>query len=72
MAWMVAYNEGLLDALPSSEIPVVLRRLAQWVSSSGLSLEDKHEEWTRAVRNVLASHQQPRGNEVAGAVVRDQ
>ena len=72
MAWMVAYNEGLLDALPSSEIPVVLRRLAQWVSSSGLSLEDKHEEWTRAVRNVLASHQQQRGNEVAGAVVRDQ
>ena len=72
MAWMVAYNEGLLDALPSSDIPVVLRRLAQWVSSSGLSLEDKHEEWTRAVRNVLASHQQQRGNEVAGAVVRDQ
>ena len=72
MAWMVAYNEGLLDALPSSEIPVVLRRLAQWVSSSGLSLEDKHEEWTRAVKNVLASHQQQGGDEAGRAVASDQ
>jgi F-type H+-transporting ATPase subunit alpha len=71
MAWMVAYNEGLLDALPGSEMPVVLRRLAQWVSSSGLSLEDKHEDWTRAVKNVLASHQQQRGDEAGGAA-RDQ
>jgi F-type H+-transporting ATPase subunit alpha len=72
MAWMVAYNEGLLDALPSSEIPVVLRRLAEWVSSSGLSLEDKHEEWTRAVKNLLASHQQQRGDAAGGAVAKDQ
>ena len=55
MAWMVAYNEGLLDATPTNEISAVLDRLAQWVSSSGLSLEDKREDWKRAVQNVLAS-----------------
>jgi F-type H+-transporting ATPase subunit alpha len=55
MAWMVAYNEGLLEATPTSEISAVLDRLAQWVISSGLSLEDKREDWKRAVQNVLAS-----------------
>jgi F-type H+-transporting ATPase subunit alpha len=54
MAWMVGYNDGLLDATPSSEIPAVLDRLAQWVSSSGVTLEDKREEWRRAVQNIMA------------------
>jgi F-type H+-transporting ATPase subunit alpha len=60
MAWMVAYNEGLLDTLPSAEIPTVLDRLAQWVGGSGLTLENNHEEWTRAVKDVVAAHQQER------------
>lgn len=67
MAWMVAYNEGLLDGLPSSEIPVVLGRLARWIGSSGLSLEDKHEEWTQAVKNVLAAHLRRHGDGPGGA-----
>jgi F-type H+-transporting ATPase subunit alpha len=62
MAWMVAYNEGLFDALPSSEIPVVVARLANWIGSSGLSLEDKHEEWTLAVKNLLAAHLRRHGD----------
>ena len=56
MAWMVAYNEGLLDAVPSSEIPALLERLAQWVRDSGLGLEDKREEWKHAVKKVIESH----------------
>jgi F-type H+/Na+-transporting ATPase subunit alpha len=50
MAWMVAYNEGLLDAAPSGEIPAVLSRLAKWVSTNGISLDDKAEDWKRAVK----------------------
>jgi hypothetical protein len=53
---MVAYNEGLLDAVPSSEIPALLERLAQWVRDSGLGLEDKREEWKHAVKKVIESH----------------
>ena len=56
MAWMVAYNEGLLDAVPHNEIPAVLDRLAQWTRNSGLNLEDKHEDWKRAVKILLESH----------------
>ncbi len=56
MAWMVAYNEGLLDGVPNSEIPAVVDRLAQWARNNGLSLEDKHEDWKRAVKNLLESH----------------
>jgi F-type H+-transporting ATPase subunit alpha len=58
MAWLVAYNEGLLDAVSSSEIPALLDRLAEWVNRSELRLEDKHEDWKRAVKNVLVSHPQ--------------
>jgi F-type H+-transporting ATPase subunit alpha len=56
MAWMVAYNEGLLDAVPSSEIPALLERLAQWARASGLGLEDKREDWRHAVKKVIESH----------------
>jgi len=63
MAWMVAYNEGLLDTLSSAEIAAVLDRLAQWVGSSGLTLENNREEWKRAVNDVLAPHQQKRIHE---------
>ena len=50
MAWMVAYNEGLLDAAASAEIPALLSRLAEWVGRGGVSLEDKPENWKRAVK----------------------
>jgi F-type H+-transporting ATPase subunit alpha len=50
MAWMVAYNEGLLDAAASGEIPAFLRQLAEWVSTSGLTLDDKPEDWKREVK----------------------
>jgi len=55
MAWMVAYNEGLLDALPIDEIPAFLHLLDERVASSGLNLEDSHEDWKRAAENLLRS-----------------
>jgi F-type H+-transporting ATPase subunit alpha len=67
MAWMVAYNEGLLYAVPRGEIPAALERLAEWVSRSGPSLEDKREDWRRAVKNILVEPMPAHGQEAAKA-----
>ena len=53
MAWLVAFCEGLLDETPLDEIPAVLKRLAEEVKSSGLRLEDRHEDWKRALQGWL-------------------
>jgi F-type H+-transporting ATPase subunit alpha len=54
MAWMVAFNEGLLDAVAGGEVPAVLSGLAGWVSTSGLTLDDKPEDWKRAVETFFS------------------
>lgn len=53
MAWMVAYNEGLLNRLASDEIAPLLRRLEESVRSSGLTLESPRDEWKQLVVQVL-------------------
>jgi F-type H+/Na+-transporting ATPase subunit alpha len=55
MAWMIAYNEGLLDRLAAEEIAPALRRLEDSVRSAGLTLESKRDEWKRFVANLLGS-----------------
>jgi F-type H+/Na+-transporting ATPase subunit alpha len=53
MAWMVAYNSGLLDSVASGEIAGFLNRLEQWLSTSRVTLDDKPEDWQRAVKNFF-------------------
>ena len=53
LAWMVAYNEGLFDALATSTIPDRLRRLAEHVTQSTLTLGDSREQWRQAVATWL-------------------
>ncbi|HEY7163239.1 MAG TPA: F0F1 ATP synthase subunit alpha [Candidatus Binatia bacterium] len=53
MAWMVAYNEGLLDGIAAKGVPSVLNRLAEWVSISGLTLESKHDEWKHGLQSFI-------------------
>ena len=53
MAWMVAYNAGLLDSVASGEIAGFLNRLEQWLSTSRVTLDDKPEDWQRAVKNFF-------------------
>ena len=53
LAWMVAYNEGLFDALATSTIPDRLRRLAEHVAQSTLTLGDSREQWRQAVATWL-------------------
>jgi F-type H+-transporting ATPase subunit alpha len=53
MAWLVAFHEGTFDETPLDEMPAVLRRLAGEVESSGLKLEDRHDDWKRALQGWL-------------------
>ena len=45
VAWMVAYNEGLLDRLATDQIVPALRRIEESVRTAGLTLESKRDEW---------------------------
>lgn len=49
LAWMVAYNEGLFDALDPAGIAACLERLARRVANCSLSLGDSRETWRQAV-----------------------
>jgi len=49
LAWMVAYNEGLFDALATNAITACMSRLAQHVAQCPLTLADSREEWRQAV-----------------------
>jgi F-type H+-transporting ATPase subunit alpha len=71
MAWMIAYNEGLLDALPGSDIPIVLHRLEQWAKSNRFSLDDKRDIWRQAVKSALASDVDERPAKAGKAMAAD-
>lgn len=49
LAWMVAYNEGLLDALATNAIADCLGYLARCVDGGPLTLGDSREKWKQAV-----------------------
>ncbi|NVK40328.1 MAG: F0F1 ATP synthase subunit alpha [Oceanospirillaceae bacterium] len=50
LAWMVAFNDGLFDALTPSEVPQRLQQLARQTQGSGLTLDDERERWTGMAR----------------------
>ena len=47
MAWLTAYNEGLLDGLPPEKTAGVLKSLLEWASREGMSLSQGRTEWVR-------------------------
>lgn len=49
LAWTVAYNEGLFDAMATSAIRDSLRHLAERVAQGTLSLSESREHWQQAV-----------------------
>lgn len=53
LAWMVAYNEGLFDALALDSIASRLSYLARCVAQSSLSPDDSREAWRQAVTGWL-------------------
>ena len=55
MAWLVAFSEKLLDSTPASDIPPLLKILAESVKRSRLTLQDSHEDWKQAVKSWVST-----------------
>jgi F-type H+/Na+-transporting ATPase subunit alpha len=51
MAWLVAFNAGLLDNVETGRISAILDNLLPQVQKSGLTLEDKREVWLAALHH---------------------
>lgn len=54
LAWMLAFNRGLLDALPMSDLRAHLDRLAVRIRNSQLTLEDHEERWIDVVTSAIS------------------
>jgi len=59
MAWLVAFNEGLFDAVETGNILGHLKQLENRVGTSGLGLDSPREQWATAVADWLASVPSP-------------
>lgn len=55
MAWMVAFNEGLLDAVPVTQLRDKLAQIRQSLGESSLSLAAPREAWCQAVTAWLSA-----------------
>ena len=53
LAWMVAHNEGLFDAMAPGAIPACLRRIGRHIAEGGLTLGDDREQWRQALAGWL-------------------
>jgi len=53
LAWMTAYNEGLLDAIAPAALPDCLRRIARHIDQGALTLDDDREQWRQALPSWL-------------------
>ena len=53
LAWLVAFNEGLLDDAEPDAVPGLLDQLALRLRDSGLTLDDDRAAWVRAVTDWL-------------------
>lgn len=57
MAWLVAFNDGLLDEYKAESIRPALASLFKWMSTSGLTLATARDQW----RTALESWKKQRG-----------
>jgi hypothetical protein len=55
MAWLVAYNEGLLDRVVLEHVPRTLDQLAARLKEGELRLEDSREQWVANLKEWLAN-----------------
>jgi F-type H+-transporting ATPase subunit alpha len=59
LAWLVAFNDHLLDELGAEEIGAALESLASAVAQTQLGLDDERDLWSRAVAGWLESTTRP-------------
>ena len=50
LAWMMAFNAGLLDALDLEKIPATLQMLGERVAGADLRISASRDEWAQSVR----------------------
>ena len=55
LAWMLAFNEGLLDEVTLEQVPELLAQLQQRVEAGGIGLDQGREHNRALVRDWLAS-----------------
>lgn len=53
LAWMVAFNEGLFDAMAIADIPACLANLTRRVAEATLTLSDTRDAWHQAIHGWL-------------------
>jgi F-type H+-transporting ATPase subunit alpha len=53
LAWLIAFNDGLLDGVDPEQIPELLGRLEREVRGSGLALESPRAQWRTALGDWL-------------------
>jgi F-type H+-transporting ATPase subunit alpha len=58
MAWLIAYNEGLLEDGDPERVPQKLQALAEGLSGRKLTLDDARSDWVAAVRSWLQGQAQ--------------
>ena len=54
LAWLIAFNEGLLDNRLPTEIPALTKRLSAAVTGGRCTLESSREAWFALVADALA------------------
>ena len=55
LAWLVAFNDGLLSDIAAEALPDVWRRLREGVEDCGLALDSPRGDWSAAVRDWLGA-----------------
>ncbi len=53
IGWLVAFNEGLFDAIPSDRVRAAQAALFARIDRSGLTLEEPRERWLSLAKEVL-------------------
>ena len=53
LAWMVAFNDGLLDQYAPEDIQPVMMTMLDDLQDSGLCLDDDRQRWSAAVQKAL-------------------
>jgi len=61
LGWMIAFNNGLLDALELTEVAAILQQLEQQCRQSGLTLDDDREQWSSTLLGWLKPPQDAHG-----------
>lgn len=51
LAWMIAFNERLLDRIALSDIQSSLDQLLEFIQSTGLSLDDERNKWLETLKS---------------------